>query len=80
VTEAIRESTVPPVDINEKRDLTSEQMEAGLQQASRIIREAAGFYFGGEIMPFAPEFKRLALNAIRIMREDYFDEAEYPDA
>ena len=57
------------VDIHERRDLTPEQVVAGLQQAERIITAAVGYNFAGEVIPFGSEFKRLALNAIRIVRE-----------
>src|SRR2546423_35064 len=44
--------------------LTDEQFEAGLSEARRIINQSAGYYFGGELVPFAKEFKSLALRAI----------------
>jgi len=44
--------------------VTKEQKEAGIQEARRIITNSAGYYFGGDLIHFAPEFKALALAAI----------------
>jgi hypothetical protein len=45
-------------------NLTEEQFQAGLSEARRIINQSAGYYFGGELTPFADPFKSLALRAI----------------
>lgn len=47
-----------------KKPLTEVQRFSGLAEARRIINNAEGFYFAGELVPFAPEFKELALQAI----------------
>ena len=44
--------------------LTAEQRATGFAQARRIITNAAGYHFGGELTPFDPHFKALALEAL----------------
>lgn len=61
-------ASVPAEPTRGETTLTPEQQRAGIAQARRIIREAAGYYFGGELIPFAPEFKSLALDALDALR------------
>jgi hypothetical protein len=50
--------------------MTKEQIQTGIHEARRIIKDAAGFYFGGELIPFAPEFKALAFAAIEELEKN----------
>ena len=47
-----------------EEELTEAQLANGVTQARRIIRESAGYYLGGALVPFGEEFKSLALKAI----------------
>jgi len=47
--------------------------DAGVQQARRIISQAAGFTFGGELVPFADHFKTLALDSIEALEQQVRD-------
>lgn len=42
-------------------------LNQGLQEARRIIRDAAGYSFAMGIVPFAPEFKRQAEQALDVL-------------
>jgi hypothetical protein len=65
------------------RVLTAEQVASGIVEAHRIIRDAVGYNFGGEVVPFAPEFKALALDAIdqvyQTVKEKSEDESDKRD-
>lgn len=54
-----------------EQPLTDMQMRAGLSEARRIIRDARGYVFGGELIPFDERFKELALNAIAQLEQTW---------
>jgi hypothetical protein len=45
-------------------DLSLHALTEGLQQARRIIRDAAGYHHAGETVAFAAEYKRQAERAL----------------
>jgi hypothetical protein len=52
------------IHAEEAGPLTPEQFHAGMGEARRIITRSAGYMFGGELTPFDPAFKILALRTL----------------
>lgn len=52
------------METKDQTSLSPEQLHAGAIEARKFINQAAGYYFAGELTPFVPELKELALRAI----------------
>jgi hypothetical protein len=57
-----------------------ECVTAGLEKAIEIIQSANGFYFGGELFPFALEFRSLALASLTLVLEERRAHEAHPNA
>ena len=66
----LAESDTKPRTDTPELEMTPEQVEAGLGEVHRIITQSAGYYFGGELFPFDPRFKSLALRAVASLRAE----------